>query len=68
MNSTASKRYIGEVTQSIPTHEVVNGDTDEVIAEDDEHGCNLIALGYNHYYCLPNFPNKYFVQPIKQKS
>lgn len=63
MNSSGSKRYLAAQPQRIVKGDwkVFDISNANVIFEADEDWAATVAYGYNHYYCLPNKPNKYFV-------
>lgn len=62
MNSSGSKRYIGH------SKEIVKGDwkvfdisNGNYIFEGNKKWATGVAVGFNHYHCLPNKQLKYFV-------
>lgn len=63
MNAASSKRYLAAQPQRIvkgdwKVFDISNG---QFIFEADENWAATVAYGYNHQYCLPNKPIKYFV-------
>lgn len=63
INSSSSKRYVTNVVDEVEhvTHKVVNSITNEIIYSGSLRRSESIADAYNHFYCKPDFPNKYFV-------
>jgi hypothetical protein len=63
MNSSGSKRYLAAQPERIVKGDwkVFDISNANVIFTADEDWCATVAHGYNHFYCLPNKPNKYFV-------
>lgn len=63
------KKYTGTGESGKGEYCVINVITKEIVADNkDIDSCKIIANGYNHKYCKPNFPDKYFVKHKKEIS
>lgn len=62
MNMSGSKRFLNNTKRIVKgdwkVFDISNGN---LIFEGDKSWASDVATGYNHYYCLPNKPIKYFI-------